>query len=204
MTPPRLVLASQSPARLQILSAGGIDAEVIVSGVDESAVDASRPDRLSLTLARMKAEAVAMRLRQTGRAGEELLILGCDTVLHFGGQIWGKPDDVADATARWRAMRGNEGILHTGHVLIDLGSNKIAEASAQAAVRFADIDDAEIDAYVATGEPLRVAGSFTIDGLGSAFVSSIEGDHGTVIGLSLPTLRQLLAEHGVRITDLWR
>ncbi len=204
MTTPRLILASQSPARLRVLDAAGIDAEVIVSGVDESAVDASRPDRLSLTLARMKAEAVAMRLRQTGRSHEDLLILGCDTVLYFDGQIWGKPDDAADATARWRAMRGHDGILHTGHVLIDLGSNKTAEASAQTVVRFADIDDAEIDAYVASGEPLEVAGSFTIDGLGSAFVSSIEGDHGTVIGLSMPTFRRLLAEHGIRITDLWR
>jgi septum formation protein len=201
---PRLVLASQSPARLRTLAAAGIAAEVIVSGVDESVVDATRPDRLSSVLARMKAEAVAMRLRKTDRDQENLLILGCDSVLYFGGEILGKPRDAAEATARWRAMRGREGVLHTGHCLVDLRSDQASEIPAATVVRFADISDAEIDAYVATGEPLQVAGSFTIDGIGSPFVASIDGDHGTVVGLSMPTLRLLLAELGVRITDLWR
>jgi len=201
---PRLILASQSPSRLRTLTTAGIDAEVIVSGVDESAVDASTPDKLSLVLARMKAEAVAVRLRKTERAHEDLLILGCDSVLYFDGEILGKPSDVADATTRWKAMRGREGVLHTGHCLVDLRSDDIHEVSARTTVRFADISDDEIDAYVASGEPLQVAGAFTIDGLGSPFVSSIDGDHGTVVGLSMPTLRTLLSKHGVSITDLWR
>jgi len=201
---PRLVLASQSPARLRTLRAAGITAEVIVSGVDESAVDATRPDRLSSVLARMKAEAVAMRLRNSERFAENLLILGCDSVLWFDGEILGKPRDPAEATARWRAMRGHEGVLHTGHCLIDVRTDKASEIAAATIVRFADVTDAEIAAYVSTGEPLQVAGSFTIDGLGSPFVASIDGDHGTVVGLSMPTLRLLLAEHGVAITDLWR
>ncbi len=201
---PRLVLASQSPARIRTLTAAGIDAEVIVSGVDESAVDATRPDKLSSVLARMKAEAVAMRLRMSERFAENLLILGCDSVLFFDGEILGKPLDAAEATARWRAMRGREGVLHTGHCLVDLRSDKAAEIPAATTVRFADITDAEIAAYVETGEPLQVAGSFTIDGIGSPFVTSIDGDHGTVVGLSMPVLRLLLAEHGVPITNLWR
>jgi nucleoside triphosphate pyrophosphatase len=200
----RLVLASQSPARLRTLAAAGIDAEVIVSGVDESTVDATRPDTLSLVLARMKAEAVAVRLRSTERASEDLLILGCDSVLYFDGEILGKPSDAEDATARWRAMRGHEGVLHTGHCLVDLRTGKASEVAAATTVRFADISDAEITAYVASGEPMQVAGAFTIDGLGSAFVSSIDGDHGTVVGLSMPTLRLLLADHGIQITDLWQ
>lgn len=176
---------------------------MIVSGVDESAVDATRPDKLSAVLARMKAEAVAMRLRTSERYRENLLILGCDSVLWFDGRILGKPLDAAEATTRWREMRGREGVLHTGHCLVDLRTDRAAEIPAATVVRFADISDDEIDAYVATGEPLEVAGSFTIDGIGSAFVSSIVGDHGTVVGLSMPVLRLLLAEHGVPITALW-
>jgi septum formation protein len=201
---PRLVLASQSPARLRTLVAAGLDAEVIVSGVDESVVDASRPEKLSMVLARMKAEAVAMRLRLSDRHDDNLLVLGCDSVLFFDGEILGKPRDAADATERWRAMRGGEGVLHTGHCLVDLRTDKASEAAVATTVRFADITDHEIEAYVASGEPLQVAGAFTIDGLGSAFVRSIDGDHGTVVGLSMPTLRLLLADLGVQLTDLWR
>jgi septum formation protein len=202
------VLASASPARRKLLDAAGIDCEVLVSGVDESTVDASRPDTLSITLARLKAEAVAHRLIATGEAatgdGPRLLVLGCDSVLHFDGQILGKPADAADATRRWRAMRGGEGTLHTGHCLIDVNAGTQVESGAATTVHFADIDDDEIDAYVATGEPLAVAGAFTVDGLGAPFIAGVEGDQGTVVGLSLPLLRTMLADLGVRITDLWR
>lgn len=201
---PRLVLASQSPARHNLLRAAGIDAEAIVSGVDESTVEATRPEVLSLVLARMKAEAVAERLRTSARAGEDLLVLGCDSVLFQDGAILGKPDDADDATRRWKSMRGGHGVLYTGHCLIGLRTGRHSEESSRTTVHFADVSDAEIDAYVATGEPLRVAGAFTIDGLGAAFVSSIVGDAGTVIGLSLPALRRLLAEQEIAITDLWR
>lgn len=201
---PRLVLASASPARLRTLRAAGIEPEVLVSGVDESAVDATRAEILAGTLARMKAEAVAARLRVQGPpTHERRLILGCDSVLAFDGAIHGKPADAAEAVRRWHAMRGREGVLHTGHCLIDLDTGKNAEAVSGTVVRFADVTDAEINAYVATGEPIAVAGAFTIDGLGGWFLESISGDAGTVIGVSLPTLRRLLAEHGLTVAELW-
>ncbi|MFB6392063.1 Maf family protein [Polymorphospora lycopeni] len=201
---PRLVLASASPARLRTLQAAGIEPEVLVSGVDESTVDSTNPDTLSLTLSRLKAEAVAERLRRDGRVGSGALVLGCDSVLAFDGEIFGKPADADDATKRWARMRGRSGVLHTGHCLIDLDRGLHAEAVAATAVHFAEVDDDEIAAYVATGEPLHVAGAFTLDGIGGPFVERIEGDPGTVIGLSLPLLRRLLAQLGVRIFDLWR
>ena len=181
----------------------------MISGVDESTVEASRPEALSITLARVKAQAVAVRLVATGHAsagpgGDRVLVLGCDSVLQLGGEILGKPADAIEATRRWRAMRGGKGVLHTGQCLIDIASGRRVEAGAATTVHFADIDDDEIDAYVKSGEPLTVAGAFTVDGLGAPFVTGVEGDQGTVIGLSLPLLRTMLAELGVRITDLWR
>jgi septum formation protein len=198
VTARRLVLASASPARLRTLEAAGIDAEVLVSGVDESSVDSADPADLCLTLARHKAEAVAQRLR------DRELVLGCDSVLAVDGEVFGKPGSPAEAIARWRRMRGRSGTLHTGHCLIDLATANVRAAAAATKVRFADLSDAEVEAYVATGEPLRVAGAFTIDGIGASFVDSIAGDPGTVIGLSLPLLRRLLAELGIPITALWR
>ncbi|WP_018347967.1 Maf family protein [Longispora albida] len=190
----RLILASASPARLGILRAAGVEPEVIVSGVDESGVTGPAV-HVAGELARLKAAAVA------AISPSDTLILGCDSVLEFEGEVFGKPDDAADATARWRRMRGKSGVLHTGHHLI-LGARS-AGAVASTTVHFSDITDAEIAAYVATGEPLRVAGAFTLDGLGGWFVSGIEGDAGTVIGLSLPLFRSLLADLGLGVTDLW-
>jgi septum formation protein len=197
---PRLVLASASPARRRTLALAGIDVDVVVSGVDESAVDRSTPAELSGTLARLKAEAVTAGLAD--RAGR--LVLGCDSVLAFDGQAFGKPVDAGQARDRWRRMRGRHGVLHTGHCLIDAGRAVSAEAVAAATVHFAEISDAEIEAYVAIGEPLAVAGAFTIDGLGGPFVERIDGDPGTVVGLSLPLLRHLLHRLGFEITSLWR
>ena len=201
---PTLVLASASPARRNILRAAGLTAEVIVSGVDESAVAAGGAQELCAILARLKAEAVAVRLPDDCRR----LVLGCDSVLEFDGEILGKPADAAEARRRWRAMRGGAGVLHTGHCLIDTASSAGGAASAEevasTTVHFAAISDTEIDAYVASGEPLHVAGAFTLDGRGGAFVDRISGDAGTVIGLSLPVLRRLLAELDVRLIDLWR
>lgn len=204
-----LVLASASPARLKTLRAAGVEPEVLVSGVDESTVDAADADVLAGTLARLKAEAVAVRLRQhaspagVNADGSRRLVLGCDSVLAFDGAIHGKPADPEDARKRWLAMRGREGVLHTGHCLVDAETDVLHERVARTTVRFADVSDAEIDAYVATGEPLHVAGAFTIDALGGWFVESIDGDPGTVVGLSLPLLRGLLAAHGVTVADLW-
>ena len=183
-----------------MLKAAGIDADVLVSGVDESVVDLTDAGSLSLALARMKAQTVAARL--SGEAG--LLVLGCDSVLAFDGLILGKPDSADEAVARWRAMRGKSGVLYTGHHLIELATGKQAEGAGATTVHFGDVTDDEIAAYVATEEPLHVAGSFTIDGFGGAFVDRIEGDPGNVIGLSLPLLRRLLRELGISITDLWR
>jgi septum formation protein len=196
----RLVLASASPARRALLKAAGIDADVLVSGVDETAVEAEDAYTLSLALARMKARTVAARMQ----AEPGVLILGCDSVLAFDGEILGKPADAGEAIKRWQAMRGRSGVLHTGHYLTDLVGGQQAEEVGTTVVHFADITDAEIEAYVATDEPLHVAGSFTIDGRGGAFVERIEGDPGNVIGLSLPLLRRLLGELGVSITELWR
>jgi septum formation protein len=196
----RLVLASASPARRALLTAAGIDAEVLVSGVDESVVDAEDAYTLSLALARMKARTVAAGMQ----ADPGVFVLGCDSVLAFDGEVLGKPADAAEAVKRWQAMRGRSGVLHTGHHLTDLIGGRQAEEVGTTVVHFADVSDEEIEAYVASGEPLRVAGSFTIDGRGGAFVERIEGDPGNVIGLSLPLLRRLLAQLDVSIMQLWR
>jgi len=196
----RLVLASASPARRNLLSAAGIDAEVMVSGVDESVVEADDAYGLCLALARRKARAVAAELPPD----PGILVLGCDSVLAFDGQILGKPADAEEAAKRWAMMRGRSGVLHTGHHLTGLVSGRQAEAVGSTVVHFAEVTDEEIAAYVATGEPLHVAGSFTIDGRGAAFVERIDGDAGNVIGLSLPLLRRLLIEMDVSITNLWR
>jgi septum formation protein len=196
----RLVLASASPARRALLKAAGIDADVLVSGVDESVVEAQDAYSLSLALARLKARTVASRMQ----ADLGVLVLGCDSVLAFEGEILGKPADAAEAVKRWQAMRGKSGVLHTGHHLTDLVNGLQAEDVGTTVVHFADISDAEIKAYVATEEPLNVAGAFTIDGRGGAFVDRIEGDPGNVVGLSLPLLRRLLGQLQVSITQLWR
>jgi septum formation protein len=197
---PRLVLASASPARRALLTAAGIDVDVQVSGVDESVVQADDAASLCLTLARMKAGAVAATLP----SDPAVLVLGCDSVLAFDGQILGKPRDAAEATDRWRAMRGRSGVLHTGHHLTDLVTHQHAEDVGTTVVHFADLSDDEIAAYVASGEPLHVAGAFTIDGRGGAFVERIEGDAGNVIGLSLPLLRRLLRTFDLTVPQLWR
>lgn len=192
----RLVLASQSPARLATLRAAGIEPEVVVSGVDESQVQSRDAANLAGALAQLKCRAVAARLDDP-----DAVVVGCDSVLAFEGEILGKPGDPTTATTRWRRMRGRSGVLHTGHC-VRRGGVEVVDTSS-AVVHFADVSDAEIDAYVATGEPLQVAGGFTIDGLGGAFVRGIEGDHHTVVGIGLPLLRDLLADVGVVWTDLW-
>jgi septum formation protein len=198
----RVVLASASPARLATLRRTGVDAEAMVSGVDETGVDAAGTAELTLLLATAKCRAVASRLDPPGR---QTIVIGCDSLLELDGGALGKPADADDARGRWRAMRGRTGSLVTGHCVRLLGADGVREASAVAAtvVRFAELTDAEVDAYVATGEPLGVAGAFTIDGLGAPFVSGVDGDPHNVVGISLPLLRQLLAGLGVRWTDLW-
>ncbi|MFG2037418.1 Maf family protein [Dactylosporangium sp. NPDC048998] len=195
------ILASASPARRRLLTHAGIEPKVVVSGVDESAVEAGEAATLAGTLAGLKARAVVASLGDT--AGTDALVLGCDSVLAFDGEILGKPASAAEATARWKAMRGRSGVLYTGHCLVDAATGAAAEEVVATTVHFAEPDDDEIAAYVASGEPLDVAGAFTIDGRGGAFVRGIEGDHTNVVGLSIPTLRLLLARLGVPITSLW-
>jgi septum formation protein len=194
-----LVLASQSPARLETLRRAGLEPVVVVSGVDEDQLDDLPPAELALRLAQLKCAAVAGR----DDLPTDALVLGCDSVLELDGAALGKPADAADAAARWRAMRGRSGVLHTGHALHDAPSVRVVSATASTTVHFARVTDAEIAAYVATGEPLQVAGAFTVDGLGGAFVTGIEGDHHNVVGVSLPLVRELAAELGRSWVDLW-
>ena len=198
--PIHLVLASASPARLQTLRSAGIEPTVIVSGVDEDQLGDLPPAELALQLAELKCAAVVER----DDVPDSALVLGGDSVLELDGQALGKPGTPEEATARWRAMRGRDGVLHTGHALHDTTSGRTVAAVASTRVWFADVSDDEIAAYVATGEPLHVAGAFTIDGLGGAFVTGIEGDHHNVVGVSLPLLRRMLADAGIAWPDLWR
>jgi septum formation protein len=206
-----LLLASASPARLATLRSAGVEPLVRVSTVDEAAaveaVEALHGTLeaadVALLLARAKAEDVVTALDEAG-----VLVLGCDSVLELDGEVHGKPVDAAEATARWRRMRGRSGVLHTGHWLVDTrdpdegGTGGMVGGTASTTVHFAALDDDEVEAYVATGEPLRVAGAFTLDGLGGPYVSGIEGDPHNVVGVSLPLLRDLLRELGVAWHDL--
>ena len=196
------MLASASPARLRVLRDAGLDPEVQVSGVPEEGLDHLAPDAIAGILADRKAATVAERLRSEERYARAIVV-GCDSVFDLDGKPLGKPDDSRDAVTRWQQMRGRVGRLHTGHQVIDLAGGTSAGAVATTVVRFGCPDDAEIAAYVASGEPLPVAGAFTLDGRASAFIDGIDGDPSNVIGLSMPLLRRLLAQLSVRITDLW-
>lgn len=191
----RFVLASASPARFATLRAAGVRPEVIVSGVDESEVTAGSTAELVEQLAWRKARQVADHL--DGPA----LVLGCDSMLELDGVALGKPRDAADARDRWRVMRGRTGTLHTGHALIDTNRGAVRQ-TASTPVRFADVSDAELDCYVATGEPLAVAGAFTVDGLGGWFIEAVDGDFHNVVGVSLPLVRTMLMELGHDLSSI--
>lgn len=195
----RFVLASASPARRRLLESAGLRPEVLVSGVDEAAVTAETPGERASVLAAAKARAVVPGLAHA-------IVLGCDSLLELDGVEYGKPADAAQARAWWAAMAGRSGVLHTGHCLLRVHGGAVTaelRALASTTVHFGCPDPAEIAAYVATGEPLGVAGGFTLDGLGGWFVERIDGDHGTVLGLSLPLLRAMLRELGTSPTDWW-
>lgn len=222
--PVRLVLASASPARRKLLEDSRIAFTVRVSSVDEDAALAAANERARAEgreglspaetasfLASLKARAVAEELAAEGV--RDALVLGCDSVFEFEGRAYGKPHTAENARERITAMSGHHGTLHTGHALVDLrGLEAGAELSAglpavselrSAVVHFDELTPAEVDAYIATGEPLWVAGSFTLDGYGSAFIRGIEGEFHTVVGLSIHALRDLLRRRGVAVTDLW-
>jgi len=212
----RVLLASTSPARLMLLRQAGIEPETLAPDVDEEAVIAAvehaekrtlAPDEHVLLLARRKAAAVAAAI-EADDPGFDGIIIGGDSMFELDGEILGKPSTAEAATARWHAMRGRTGVLHSGHSVVRLAPDAApveAHAVAAASVTFAaDVTDAEIDAYVATGEPLLVAGAFTVDSLGGAFITRVEGDPSTVVGMSLSTVRALAAQLGVSWPTLWR
>jgi septum formation protein len=196
----RLVLASASPARLSLLRQAGLAPDVVVSHVDESTVRAPRVAEQVALLAAAKAAAVA-------KQETDALVIGADSLLEFHGKPLGKPADAAEARDRWQRMAGRSGVLHTGQALFDVRDGAVVSRDitvASTVVYFASPTAAELEAYLATGEPLAVAGAFTLDGLGAPFVRRVEGDPSAVIGLSLPLLRTQLARLGTTFTDLWR
>jgi septum formation protein len=203
----RVVLASASPARLSVLRAAGLNPIVEVADVDEEAllttVPHASPGEKVTTLAGAKATTVARRIAV---AHPDAVVIGCDSMLHVNSELVGKPADVETARRRWRAMAGRSGELVTGHTVLRMADgeiDRVAEGHAVTVVRFAEPTDAELDAYLATREPLAVAGAFTLDGLGGWFVEGIDGDPSNVIGISLPLTRRLLRAVGVAVTDLW-
>jgi septum formation protein len=193
----RLVLASASPVRARVLREAGFAPEVIVSGVTEDDVT-GRTDEVALVLAERKAAAVA-----DGLAGAPAIVLGGDTVLDVDGEPRGKPTSLDQARTWWATVAGRSGTLHSGLCVIDTATGRRASGVATTLVHYGHPSEREMDAYLATGEPLAVAGGFTIDGYAAPFVDGIEGDHGAVLGLSVPLLRRLLAELDIEITDLW-
>jgi septum formation protein len=194
---PKLVLASASPARRQLLQAAGFDPVVQKSDFDESQVQLETPMELVQVLAQRKAEIVAQQLP------EPALVMGCDSVLAVAGEIHGKPASADEAIARWQKMRGRSGDLYTGHALIDSSQTRTLVRCQKTTVYFADLSDRQIEAYVATGEPLQCAGCFALDGRGGLFVERIDGCHSNIIGLSLPLFRQMLTELGYEPQDFW-
>lgn len=199
---PRFVLASASPARRRLLQQVGITPDVQPSHFDESQVETADPDSLVRTLALCKAQAVAAQLSATD--DRPTVIMGCDSVLEVQGEIHGKPADATEAIARWQQMRGQVGRLFTGHALIGLGPPPQTLVRCQVTeVVFAPVSDRQIEAYVATGEPMHCAGCFALEGKGGLFVEKLHGCHSNVIGLSLPLLRAMLQELGFAVTDFW-
>ncbi|MEL5992079.1 Maf family protein [Microbacterium phosphatis] len=211
----QVCLASTSPARLMLLRQVGIEPVTLAPGVDEEAVISATEAREArvlppaehvLLLARLKAADVAGRVREA-HPGFEGVVIGGDSMFELDGVVYGKPYTPEAATERWRGMRGRTGVLHSGHsVLLVRGDDEPVEAFAvaEATVTFAaDVEDEEIAAYVATGEPLHVAGAFTVDSLGGAFIERVEGDPSTVVGMSLSTVRRLVRQLGVSWTSLW-
>jgi septum formation protein len=193
---PSFVLASASPARRRLLQVAGIEPTVCSSNFDESQIQSDNPIELVEKLAQSKAETVASQFQQA-------LILGCDSVLEIAGKIYGKPDSPEEAIARWQEMQGQQGTLYTGHALIDQRQKKQLIRCGVTKVYFAQLSDRLIAAYVASGEPLKCAGSFALEGKGGLFVEKIEGCHSNVIGLSLPLLYQMLTELGYNVSDFW-
>lgn len=203
----RVVLGSASTGRLGVLRSAGVEPVVIVSGVDEDAIIAEHPGtpaEVVLALAEAKAHDVASKV--PADLAVDCVVIGCDSMLLLDGQLCGKPGTAEAARARWQAQAGRSGVLLTGHCVIRLTDNaalRVVSETDSTTVHFATPSDVDLDAYIASGEPLAVAGGFTLDGLGGWFVDSIEGNPSNVIGLSLPTLRQLLSTLDINVSQIW-
>lgn len=196
-SPPPFVLASASAGRLQLLRQAGLDPEVLVSGADETADDSMDTAAMVNAIAERKASVVAAKR-------PDALVLGCDSMLEFGAARFGKPASAQHARDMWHTLAGQEATLFTGHCLIEPGDGRRVLGAAATLVRFGEPTQAELDAYIATGEPLNMAGAFSTDGLGAPFIDGVDGDPSNVIGLSLPLLRRLLADLDLTITQFWR
>jgi septum formation protein len=194
----RLVLASASPARRRLLTEAGFSPEVVVSGVDEELVSGDTLPDLVVALAEAKAEVAAGRPEVAGA-----VVIGCDSLLDVDGEIHGKPASIEHARLRLTRLRRRSAVLRTGHCVIDTVTGRSASDVASTEVIFGDYSDEELEAYLATGEALQVAGSFTLDGRSAPFLAGIVGDHSNVIGLSLPLFRRLLGDVGLTVMDLW-
>lgn len=204
----QLVLASQSPARHQVLRGAGIEPVQYVSGVDEdtlaSSMPSATPEQLVAALAEAKARTVA---EAVAPQHPDSVVVGCDSMLAHDGMLVGKPGTPDRARERWVLMGGGSGVLLTGHAVLRVQDGMLgtlASGTAQTTIRFGAPSPAEIEAYIATGEPMEVAGGFTLDGFGGWFVDGVDGDPSSVIGISLPLTRRLLLEIGVSVVDLWQ
>jgi septum formation protein len=206
----QLILASASPARLATLTNAGIEPIVRVSHVDEEAIELSMttatPSEIAQALAKAKCEKVTQELADNNELTPNTIVIGCDSVFELNGKPYGKPENANQAKARWQEMMNTTGILHTGHYVTftnELGERRTAEATASTQVHLGELTEAEMEAYLRSGEPFAVAGGFTLDGLGGAFVQGVTGDPSNVVGISLPTVRNLLNQLGITWTDLW-
>ena len=204
----RVVLGSASPGRRKVLRQAGIEPLIVVSGVDEDAIVSRLGDaeaaEVTIALAVAKAERVADSLESSVAA--DCIVIGCDSMLYCDGELRGKPTSQDDAKRQWQTMAGRTGELHTGHCVIRLRDNEIVHQGAESlvtAVHFARPSADELDAYIACGEPLKVAGGFTLDGLGGWFIDAVDGDPSSVIGISLPLTRRLFEGAGLSIPALW-
>jgi len=207
----QLILASASPARLATLIKAGLDPIVRVSGVDEEAIERSMssatPREIAQALAQAKCEKVTQELMERKELVPNTIVIGCDSVFELNGKPYGKPQNAIEAKARWQDMMNSTGILHTGHFITftdEQGQLTSAEATASTHVHLGELTNEEMDAYLESGEPCAVAGGFTLDGLGGAFVQGVTGDPSNVVGISLPTVRNLLAQLGITWTHLWK